>query len=492
MKILLIGLSSLCLIAFLTIYFINSYLESEDFRASTEEKLNELSPLINIDIKDTLQVSGSHLTLPKFKLESKDADQSITADGISVDINRFALLDRLAHIELLELDKLKLNIDFNTLPPVEMSKKSADDPSSYIPNKWKVDKLLSLDTSTQVTVGKGVFSYNNYKAVVTPLDQSNKSWRIDLSGGVIYTPYILLEKANARAASFIVKPDSISLEQATLSLSPGEMTLNGLYKRKSKDWLIRLHAQDAPIAKLLDNNWKKRITGELDANLVFRGKSSSLNLLTGKVALLNAHAEALPILEEFRIGNSYPYRSLNFSRVSAEVQYPYSSKNQNISDAWLIKDIFIQADKKITVKGYILIKKNRGLGGTLKLGIPHQIHERVPFFNLVVNADIFSEQDRDGFCWANVNISGTLDSPREDLSARLKSILSDQIAQTGRNITEIFGTVTQGVLSPKDSESSDAAESTPDGGSEEKEPGFIEQGLKSSRDIVTEGLNTIF
>ncbi len=496
-KIALISIGSLVGLGFIAMYLVNSYLEGEDFRASSEEKLNEISPHIGVSIKDTLQVSGSNLVLPKFELQSKDKSQLISVEDISVDINRFALLDRLAHIEQLELKKLKINLDTSSLPPLDLSKKDSSDPSSYAPNKWQVDKVLSLDTSTQLTIGDKVYNYNNYKATATPLAQNNKSWRIDLTGGDIYTPLFLLEKARVREAKFIIKPESISLEKATLSLAPGEMTLNGLYKMKNKDWLVRLHAEDAPIAKLLDNNWKKRITGELDANLVFRGNDSRLNLLTGRVALLDAHAEALPILEEFKIGNSYPYRSLDFSRVSAEVQYPYHSDNQSISNAWLIKDIFIQADRKITVTGYLLIKENRGLGGTLRLGIPREIHERIPFFNLVINADIFSEQDRDGFCWAKVNMSGTLDSPREDLSARLKSVLSDQIAQTGKNITQIFGTVKESVLPSTDSEShDDTASDSRDTRSEEKnkpeKPGLIEQGIETSQDIITEGLNTIF
>ncbi len=493
LKFSLIGLGVLVALAFLGLYLINSYLEGEDFRASSEEKLNGLSPHLGISIKDTLQVSGSNLVLPKFELESKDESQLIKADDISLNVNRFALLDRLAHIELLELKKLKVNLDLNLLPPLELTKKDSTDPSSYLPNKWQLDKVTSLDTSTQLTVGDKVYSYNNYKATATPIAQNNKSWNINLSGGDIYTPLFLLEKASVRAATILVKPESISLEKATLSLAPGEMTLNGLYKKKSKDWLVRLHAKDAPIAKLLDNNWKKRITGELDANLVFRGNSSHLNLLSGKVALLDARAEALPILEEFRIGNTYPYRSLDFSRVSAEVQYPYNSDNQRISNAWLIKDIFIQADRKITVKGYLLIKENRGLGGTLRLGIPHQIHEHIPFFSLVINADIFSEQDRDGFCWAKVNISGTLDSPREDLSARLKSVLSERIAQTGKNITQIFGTVTEKVLSPSDSEAESDEGDSPKNPQEEKEnPGLIQQGLETSQDMITDGLKSIF
>ncbi len=490
-KLFLIGIGGVLCLIFIALFMINSYIEGDDFRKESENKLNTITPHISASLTDNIQVNGSELVLPSFQLRSKDETQQLSLTELSVDVNRLALIDRLVHIEKLKIQTLDIALDLNSLPPLTLPERDKKESSGFLPNKWRVDFLTSLYTSTQLTIGKRVFDYKNYQLEAAPLSQDNSSWKVQLSGGHIYTPFFLLERSLVHSASLTIKPDSITLDKASLSLSPGEMTLQGLYKRKSKDWITRLHAKKAPIAKLLDNNWKKRITGELDANLSFRGKSSKLKLLSGSVALLDARAEALPILNDFRIRNSYPYRSLEFSRVSADIEYPYNSDKLGIYGAWLIRDIFIQADGKITVKGNLIIKENRGLSGTLHIGIPRQIHSKIPLFALLINSKIFGTQDRDGFCWAKVNISGTLDAPQEDLSARLKSILSKQLTETGKNITQIFGSAAQSILpinqpdqpaNPQD----EKEETTP------KQPSIIEQGLEGSLDLVEDGLNSIF
>ncbi len=469
---------------------LTNYVEGDKFRNQSQEQLNEISPYVQVDIDKNLQIRGSSLALPELAFQSKDAQQKLSLHSLELDLNRFALINRLFHVEEATLDKLDLTLDLDTLNPAALKIKLAGEQSSrFLPNKWQIDQFTINEASTRLILDGEVYSYSDYKLGVRPLSKDQKSWEMMLEGGVIKTPLFWLEKARIDAGKILIKPDSIRLEETTLALSPGELSLRGLYKMRSGDWLIRLRAKKAPIAHLLDNDWKKRITGQLDSAIELRGKEGKMNFFSASINVLQARAEALPFLSELSIANSYPYRSLGFDQASATLRFPYSSAELGISRAWLIEDIVLMAKDKLMVKGFILIKSNRGLSGTLDVGIPKSIHGKIPLFQILISQQIFSAQDKNGYCWTKVNLSGTLDQPREDLSARLKSILSKKLSQTSSGLIELFNS-SAGSLLPSRGK---ASEPTPkDSPSKEKPPTLLDQGIKGSRQLVDEGVKLFF
>ncbi len=482
----------LLLAAIVVAYMVlTNYVEGDKFRHQSQGQLNEMSPHVQIDINKNLQIKGSSLELPEFALQSKDAQQSLSLQGLELDLNRFALINRLFHVEEASLERLDLRLDLDALNPAVLKLKLAGAQSSrFLPNKWQLDQFTINKASSKIIMGGEEYSYSDYKLAVRPLSSDKKSWEMMLEGGMIETPLFWLKKAHIDRGKILVKPDSIRLEETTLALSPGELSLRGLYKMRSGDWLMRLRAKKTPIGHLLENDWKKRITGQLDSTIELRGQKGEISFFTASINMLQARAEALPFLSELSIADSYPYRSLGFEQASATLHYPYNSSKLGINGAWLLDDIVLMSKGKLTIKGFVLIKENRGLSGTLDVGIPRDIHGKIPLFAMLISQQIFSEQDRDGYCWVKVNLSGTLDQPREDLSARLKSILSKKLTQTGSDLIGLFNSSAGSILpqarrpraTSKEDDSSDG----------DAAPSLLDRGGKRTREIVDEGIKLFF
>ena len=66
---------------------------------------------------------------------------------------------------------------------------------------------------------------------------------------------------------------------------------------------------------------------------------------------------------------------------------------------------------------------NKRLGGTLTIGLPEQIAETLPLpRELLANKLFTASGSEEGYIWVNMNLSGTIDAPQEDLSVRTQNV----------------------------------------------------------------------
>ncbi len=485
-KLLLIVVLGLVLLLIIAYYQVIAYFESDAFRQSSEDSINEALPILHTELKDNLSIDGNSIALSNFAMAAEKYAQSLSLGKLSVDINRFALLKRRLHIESAEMDKLEVQLDLNQLFAV--IPKSSGKSNFLSRDDWQLDELISRRTSMDLVIGEGDYTYKDFTLRAKPKTANKKNWTINLSGGELQTPLFLLEKAQVHSGVVDIKPDTISLKDAQLSVKPGELKAQALYKTKTKDWVCRLHATEAPIASLLNDDWKKRISGKLDARVQIKGKGGKLDILNGEVSVLNGIVEALPVLEKIEIADTYPYRHMEVQQATATVLYPYSSAQKNIIRAWLIDKIHIESSGKLIVKGHLIIKDDRGLSGTLRIGFPRMVTNALTYTPTLVEQQILSQPDESGISWVTVNISGTLDSPREDLSARVKSLLGGALMQqTGKAIDgakELLGQAASVFTGGAKEQKDEKEDNKPDS--------LIEHGLKSSGKIADETLKTIF
>ncbi len=487
MLIIVLGLLLVLVIAY---YQVIAYFESDSFRQSSQDSINEALPIIHTELKDNLSIDGDNIALSRLEMAAEKYAQSLSLDKLSVDVNRLALLQRRVHIESAELEKLELELDLNQLFAI-IPKGEGGSGGFLSRDDWQLDELTARRTSMALVIGEGDYIYKDFTLQAKPKTANKKNWTINLSGGELQTPLFLLEKAQVHSGVVEIKPDSVRLKDAQLSVRPGELEAQALYKTKTKEWVCRLHATEAPIASLLNNDWKKRISGKLDARVQIKGKGGKLDIMNGQVEVLNGIVEALPVLEKIEIADTYPYRHMEVQQASATVLYPYSSAQKNIISAWLIDKIHIESNGKLIVKGHIIIKDDRGLSGTLRIGFPRMVTNALPYTPVLVEQQILTKPDESGVSWVTVNISGTLDNPREDLSARVKSLMGGALMQqTGKAIDGAKNLLSEatsfftGASKAKEEEKAEKEEEKPDS--------LIEHGLKSSGKIVDDTLNTLF
>ena len=251
----------------------------------------------------------------------------------------------------------------------------------------------------------------------------------------MHTPLSYLRSSSVKVATLLCDPKSISLTECRLVLTPGELRAKGTYSLQNNQWHLNLRANKANVERLLNEDWKKRLTGELYGTLKINGKDSEIKEATGSISLQQGVLEGLPILSQLTIVDSTPYRTIRLEKAECRVRYPYSQPRHNIKDAWCFDNIDIRAtDGSLLIKGHVIICPDGALHGTLTVGLPDNVTQALALQAPDVVKQIFNAQGAPGYSWLNINLSGTTDAPQEDLSARLKAILVTAAPQAAINM----------------------------------------------------------
>ena len=83
-----------------------------------------------------------------------------------------------------------------------------------------------------------------------------------------------------------------------------------------------------------------------------------------------------------------------------------------------LRNLAIEDNGKFRIEGAVRIN-GKSLGGAIQLGMSRRNLEWLP------NAEEVFTRERDGYLWTTVNLSGTLDSPQQDLSPRVLAALKE-------------------------------------------------------------------
>ena len=80
--------------------------------------------------------------------------------------------------------------------------------------------------------------------------------------------------------------------------------------------------------------------------------------------------------------------------------------------------------------GHVLVGTDRRLSGTLTIGLPRQLLGSALVAHEAVAARLFTGHGEEpGYVWVNMNLSGTIDHPEEDLSVRIATLAGQNLGQ---------------------------------------------------------------
>ncbi len=478
-----------------------AYLQGEDFRHKLEEKACNKAQAECVVLEDNLLISGNRLSLAGVRAERRGLFSRLEASNISAEVDRGALFDRELRLTKLSIDEatLTLNADrlHEKLPPVR--KREPGFWSGFTPNKTTLNEVSCKEFTTRLTLLGKSYDLADCRLTAAPAPRHGaKAWEFNIEGGHLHTPLDYLRDSGIKTATFTLGDKLIALSQARFMLSPGELILNAQYQRKEKQWNADLRVNKADVGRLLSADWKKRLSGELYGRLELGGKGK-LQQANGTLALQQACLEALPILSEIKLDGTYPYRSLRLEKATCNLSYPYSDAARNIRRAWRFDKLDLRAQEGLLrVRGHVLIDEDRALAGTLVIGLPTHIVGKIAPLQSALVTQIFTATGEEGYMWLNLNLSGTLDNPQEDLSVRMKTLLADAIPEAARQAADTAGELFGMLFSDK--KKKDAPAPAEDEGAEakpaaprESAPGsFIKNAGEAAGSLIGTGLDTLF
>ena len=460
----------LLLSPFVIRYQLLNWLQGSGFREQLSATITNKAQAQEVDIPENLSIDDERVSLPAVTLKRNDMLQQAAASRVVAEIDKDKLFDRELYIRKLTMEEGLLRLDTASigapLPPV----KDEEDGllSRLAPQKFELKAFECTDADVELTMAEKLYSLAGCRITAEPVGKNrNNEWHITLENGRVHTPLSYLRSSSVKVATLLCDPKSISLTECRLVLTPGELRAKGTYSLQNNQWHLNLRANKANVERLLNEDWKKRLSGELYGTLKINGKSSDIKEATGSISLQQGVLEGLPILSQLTIVDSTPYRTVRLEKAECRVRYPYSQPRHNIKSAWCFDNIDIRAaEGSLLIKGHVIICPDGALHGTLTVGLPDNVTEALAKQAPTVVEQIFNAQGAPGYRWLNINLSGTTDAPQEDLSARLKAVLVTAAPQAALNMAgnaaRSAGEILGGLLAPSSTPAKNDDEERPD------------------------------
>ncbi len=473
--------------------WLTGYITGDDFRQTSEKKLEKtLAKGSRVSIPHTFILNGLSLTVPEGSVSLAGGTGNMSLRRAQSRIDWMALKDKCLSFPKVTVSRLDLNI---TPPPKRkgsspiipfLSQPKTDSKPSA--NRTAKAKTPSSSPSPRVLVGSvfvenGNLSYDGYrlsntKITLNPLEENFSSWSLSLKNGVLKTPYPLLRDMPLKTLELTSRNGDYALQKLLLSCPPGEIAVQGTYSSKRRNWVVNGRIDKLPATQFLPQILHDCVSGALFGNIHCQSNTKELPKIDGDVILRDGTLKSLPFLGKL----GFNFENIRLDKASASFSYPYNDKEKNIKNAKLIDRIDLEAVGKIRMKGRIIIGEDEKLSGTLTVGINETSFNLFPKAAFAAMDTIFNARGEPGYRWVNVNLSGTLNEPQEDLTARLLNLLGSGVFHTIENTTNgIFKTL------------------TPDGGSNstptnnEQDPSsLIDTATDTASGLLQKGLQSLF
>ncbi len=421
-----------------------AYLQGDSFRQQAADAARRATGAQSVELAGNFTINGNRVSTPEVNVTGLGKISQARATHISSELDRTALFKKQLHLYKISIEEAALSIQTDAAPitrkkkPAAKSEKnankqagtsaSANRKSEFPLRGIELEQLECKDADITLQHNGKTWQVLGADISATPAPRIGRNaWQINAENARFHTPFSFLRDSSIKSATLIYHNNAVNITESRIMLSPGEMRVKAHYNLNLAQWSTDLQVNKGDLHRLLNEDWKKRITGSLYGRMNITGKGSAPVSSTGSFSIQNGILEGLPFLSQIPVGNTYPYRSIELEKADCQIRFPYNSAK--IKNAWLFDNISLRSrDGSFLAHGHILIGSDRKLGGTLTIGLPKTIVGAFPLSPDELSDKLFTAKgDDDSYLWVNVNLSGTIDEPKEDLSIRISTLVSDKL-----------------------------------------------------------------
>ena len=197
----------------------------------------------------------------------------------------------------------------------------------------------------------------------------------------------------------------------------------GMDQGRTLDLLVKFNG--VSISPHLPEDWRAGLKGVASGEAHVTGQLENAESLqaTGSISLTGGQLEALPILNQIAAFTS-TQQFRQFALQKAEARFIWTNSLLSVSS------LVAQSDGLIRLEGGFTFEKGI-LQGVFQLGVTPTSLRWLPGSR----TRVFT-QEREGYAWTTLQVSGPLEHLNEDLSARLAAAAGQEIIQTGQGALE--------------------------------------------------------
>ena len=389
---------------------LRSYLHSDGFRKFLS---GEVSRAANVKGEfSPFRWDGLAVDTPAFEATGEGPLAVLQADGLHTEISFDGVRRGVWELKGTSVKRLEVAVDTTRKPDTEVPPEvkvpvtKKERPRPWYPSEVEVGGLEVRDLNLSATLKEGkVASARNLWVKVEP-EGGKKNYRAEIMGGQVhlpgdFLPGIQLEEVKAR-----IQEKEFFITSANASVwGDGRLELTGEGDLGRKTYAVEGSANNIACEHLLNDNWAKRVTGQLSSGFVVESISGAPQA-HGSLKVDNAVLTALPLLDALAAyADTRRFRVLNLNEVTADWRWQ--------KDEITLNDLILSSEGLVRLEGNVVIR-GKELDGGFRLGIAPGTLASIPG----AETDVFVAGER-GLLWTNVRITGTTDDLKEDLTARL-------------------------------------------------------------------------
>ena len=411
---------------------VRKYLKSDEFRVMLGQ---EIGGMLGGEASfSSFQWTGWEVEVDNFDFTGEEGIQSIQGNNIDASVDIGAVWDGIYRVEDIRLSHVRLSADFREKEEVEepepefivedvVEKEEPGFWAQFLPDKIEVNRVDIGSVDCRAKTDDGEWTISNVGAVVKP-GAGEGVYDLDLRGGKIRSPMALLDSLSLQNAKARYSKNHFHLISSELdALDRARVTMEGTYALDEGAWTFRGDVQGAKVEELIAEDWKQRLMGPLEIDYRVNGKPKQDVKITGSLEINDGVLTALPVLDRIAAyANTVRFRRLALSEASLD----FSKQGSRLN----LTKIRLASEGLVRLEGDMRLSGDRITYGQFRLGIPPGTLAHIPG----AETKVFEQGDL-GWLWTPLVISGTVDSPQEDLSERLiaaaKERMFEMVPETG-------------------------------------------------------------
>ena len=455
------------------------FLHSDDFRKQVNEKL---SGEIGVPVElGKLKWNGLHLKNESLSAHSDGALVKIEASDIELDVDTSFLKREVWKISDVLVQTADLELDLRKeFTRIELPEKEQSWLEKLLPAKADLLNAQVLRANALIKTEGGEYSV---KRVKLEAKQQGDNYEISMSDGELTMPFPVLNEAQLEIAKFRFINQRLVIDQAKMAVfDNGRLELDGEVDFEEQNYSLYGVLSGLKCSDIITEDWKQRLSGDVDATFIVKPKKNNEPEYKGNIKITDGQLTALPVLDLIAAYTVVrDFKTLKFSEFKCDF-YKYGQLLQ-------LKNIYVHCDGLMRIEGQLDIRGEQ-LAGKFKVGLNPGTLSNIPGAE-----DKVFLPGKEGMHWATVNISGTLDEIKEDLSERLKAaalermfemVGGEQVLRFTNQAIDTIGGIPE-VLDP-----STITDIIKDSGSQLLQGETIEEPIKAGTDLIQSGLNGLF
>lgn len=431
---------------------VRSYLRSDDFRVMLGSQAGgfldgeaQFAPF---------EWDGWSVSTEEFSFQGEDGIQELHARGIDAQVDISAVWGGTYRIENVRLREVELIGDFREKPVDEVAEPEVipvDGVSGggdgsfwdrFLPDTLEVTGIDVATVNGRAVTDDGIWAWSDMTAKVRP-GTTKKVYDVELTGGDIITPLSLVDQLTLKSANGRYSGDHFYLLSSEFeALENSQVTMQGDFGLESRAWTMHGGVKGARVEEVIAEDWKQRLMGPLQLTFSVSGQPDFDARITGKIKIKDGVLTALPVLDRIAAySNTARFRRLTLSE--AELDFEKVGSSLELTNIILESEGLVRLEGSMRLDGDVIRK------GNFRVGITPGTLAHIPG----AETKVFQRGEL-GLLWTPMVISGTLDSPNEDLSERLITAAGERmfelVPETGQYALkysgEVIGESTKAIL----------------------------------------------